>query len=58
MLLPIRDALRATTPATYRWSRHVGLIVAFAAAAFAIPLVDVLLGTRYAGAPPGAHRVR
>jgi hypothetical protein len=38
MTLPTRDALRATTPPTYRWTRHVALIVAFAAAGIAICL--------------------
>lgn len=38
MPLPTRDALRATTPPTYRWTRHVALIVAFAAAGLAICL--------------------
>ena len=45
MTLPTRDALRATTPPTYRWTRHVGLIVAFAAAGLAICL-HVLGGLR------------
>ncbi|MBM4242987.1 MAG: sterol desaturase family protein [Deltaproteobacteria bacterium] len=38
MGLPTRDALRATTPPTYRWTRHVALIVAFAAAGLAVCL--------------------
>lgn len=38
MTLPTRDELRATTPATYRWTRHVAMIAAFAAAGIAICL--------------------
>jgi sterol desaturase/sphingolipid hydroxylase (fatty acid hydroxylase superfamily) len=38
MTLPTRDALRATTPEGYRWTRHVALIVAFAAAGIAVCL--------------------
>jgi sterol desaturase/sphingolipid hydroxylase (fatty acid hydroxylase superfamily) len=37
-MLPTRDALRATTPPTYRWTRHVALIVAFAFAGLGICL--------------------
>ena len=36
MKLPSRDELRATTPASYRWTFHVGMIVAFAASGLAI----------------------
>lgn len=35
-MLPTREALRATTPPTYRWQRHVATIVAFAATAVAV----------------------
>lgn len=45
MSLPTRDALRVTTPSTYRWTRHVALIVAFAATGLAICL-HVLGGLR------------
>ena len=38
MTLPTRDQLRATTPTTYRWTRHVAMIAAFAAAGIAICL--------------------
>jgi hypothetical protein len=37
-MLPTRDQLRATTPASYRWTRHVALIVAFATAGIALCL--------------------
>jgi hypothetical protein len=37
-MLPTRDLLRATTPPTYRWTRHVVLIVAFAASGVALCL--------------------
>lgn len=45
MNLQTRDVLRATTPSSYRWTRHVALIVAFAAAGLAICL-HVLGGLR------------
>lgn len=35
-MLPTRDELRATTPPTYSWPRHVALIAAFAATGLAL----------------------
>ena len=45
MSLPTRDLLRATTPSSYRWAKHVALIVAFAASGIALCLY-VLGGLR------------